>query len=140
MTKQVMISIVSKQDHLDGKPDQITLMTEGTLTADAGRYELRYEETEVTGMAGTTTVILIEGERVTLMRMGEICSQMVFEQGRRHHSVYSTPYGNLEVGVSTRSLSNSIGENGGRLDIDYSMELDHALAGYHAFRISVRER
>ena len=108
MTKDVIISILSSQDHLEGGPDEIRLMSTGTMTVTDRGCELRYEETEVTGMAGTTTVILIEGVRVTLMRTGEVCSQMVFEEGRRHHSVYSTPYGNLEIGIVTSRLENTI--------------------------------
>ena len=140
MTKDVIISILGNQNHLDSSPDEIQMMTTGTLTVTDRGYELRYEETEVTGMVGTTTVILIEGARVTLMRTGEICSQMVFEEGRRHHSIYSTPYGDLEIGIATRHLLSTVSQTGGTLEIDYSMEIDHGLAGYNSFRISVREK
>lgn len=137
--KQVMISIHGYQTYEGAQDDSMSLLTEGTLTQTEDGYQLRYEETELTGMEGTTTIFQIQGPRVTLVRMGSVCSQMVFEEGRRHHSLYSTPYGNLEVGVSTTRLQSTLDARGGRLEIDYSIEIDHALAGCNAFRISVRE-
>ena len=137
--KDVMISIRGFQAYEGAENDQMSLLTEGKLLPVEDGYRLSYEETELTGMEGTTTTFQIQGPRVTLMRTGIVCSQMVFEQGRRHHSLYSTPYGNLEVGISTSRLYSTISPEGGKLEIDYSIEIDHALAGRNSFRISVRE-
>ncbi len=139
MTKDVIISIRGAQEYEGADNDAVQLMTAGQLTQMADGYELSYQESEVTGMEGTTTTFQIQGPRVTLLRTGTVCSQMVFEEGRRHLSLYSTPYGNLEVGIATSRLSSSISPTGGDLEIDYSIEIDHALAGYNCFRISVKE-
>lgn len=138
-TKEVIISIEGHQGYEGMDNDDVRLVTAGTLTEQAGTIDLRYQESELTGMEGTTTVFQIQGPRVTLMRTGKVCSQMVFEQGRRHLSLYSTPYGNLQIGVSTSRLRSDLDARGGRLEIDYAIEIDHALAGRNAFRISVRE-
>ena len=137
--KTVMISIRGFQAYEGTEENSMNLLTQGKLAQTKEGYQISYEETELTGMEGTTTVFQIEGPRVTLLRTGSVCSQMVFEEGRRHHSLYATPYGNLEVGVSTSRLSSTIGRQGGELEIDYSIEIDHALAGHNGFRISVRE-
>lgn len=137
--KNVMISIRGFQAYEGTENDSMSLLTEGRLRPVEGGYQLTYEETALTGMEGTTTTFQIQGPRVTLMRTGAVCSQMVFEQGRRHHSLYSTPYGNLEVGISTSRLRSTISPQGGKLEIDYSIEIDHALAGRNSFRVSVRE-
>ena len=145
MTKDVIISILSSQDHLEGGPDEIRLMSTGatyqvTEVGTLGVTEMSPVDALSAGEVGYLTASIKSVVRVTLMRTGEVCSQMVFEEGRRHHSVYSTPYGNLEIGIVTSRLENTISPQGGRLEIEYSMEIDHALAGYNAFRISVRER
>ena len=82
----------------------------------------------------------IEPKRVTLLRVGEVNSQMVFEEGRRHLSMYNTPYGALSVGVNTRKMRTQLSDKGGSIEIDYAIEIDHALAGQNLFRISVREK
>ena len=139
MTKDVTITILGFQDYEGSDNDQISLITSGTLSWDMGGLHLRYEETEVTGMEGTVTTIDVQGERVTLMRTGSVCSQMVFEQGRRHHSLYGTPYGTMEIVISTARLLSTLTDRGGRLEIDYSIEIDHNLIGRNSFRISVQE-
>lgn len=141
MTKQpVMIRIKSFQNYKDTEPDNIGLVTRGTLTEMPFGWELAYEETAVTGMEGTLTTFLVEQDRVTLMRTGTVCTQMVFELDRRHHSMYDTPYGSLEVGITTSLLDVALDEEGGHMNIDYAIELEHALMGENSFRITVKKR
>ena len=99
MEKDVIISIRGTQDYSGTDPDTMELVTEGKLAVQDGALRLSYEESELTGMEGTTTVFQVEPEKVTLLRLGSVQSEMVFEEGRRHMSLYSTPYGNMEIGV-----------------------------------------
>ena len=136
----VMISVRGEQ-YFDGvDPDATELMTEGTLeTTDTGLL-LRYRESELTGMEGTETTFEIGPRRVILRRSGSVSSQMVFEEGRRHLSMYDTPYGALSVGINTRKMRAELDARGGSIEIDYAIEIDHALAGQNLFRIHVREK
>ena len=141
MDNNVIISIKGMQS-LDGAENEtVELVTEGTLIRDGdGEYTISYQESEVTGMEGTLTTFQIERGRVTLLRIGEFNSQMVFEEGRRHLSMYETPYGALSVGVNTRRMHSDLGLAGGNIEIDYAIEIDHAVAGQNLFRIQVREK
>ena len=85
------------------------------------------------------TTIQVDGEQVTLMRVGEFTSQMVFQEGRRHLSMYNTPYGAMAIGVNTRHLLAELNDQGGDIEIDYSIEIDHALAGRSVFQIKIKE-
>lgn len=140
MEKDVIISIRGMQSFDAVPEDAIELVTEGRLKSREGGYQLSYAESELTGLEGTTTTLDIERDKITLMRTGEVNSQMVFEEGRRHLSLYETPYGALSVGISTRRVDCNLGETGGRIEIDYAIEIDHAVAGENLFRISVREQ
>ena len=139
MEKDVIISIRGTQDYSGTDPDTMELVTEGKLAVQYGALCLSYEESELTGMEGTTTVFQVEPEKVTLLRLGSVQSEMVFEEGRRHMSLYSTPYGNMEIGVRARRLNSTLELTGGRLEIDYDIEINHMLAGQSLFRIDVRE-
>ena len=117
------------------------LVTEGCLEPDGDEgYTLTYQESQLTGLEGTLTTFQIEPDRVTLLRVGEVNSQMVFEEGRRHLSMYDTPYGALSIGVNTRRMRSDLSASGGSIEIDYAIEIDHALAGQNLFRIQVREK
>ena len=141
MDKSVIISIKGKQSYEDVEDETIELVTEGLLNKEGeGEYTLSYQESELTGLEGTLTTFQVEQGRITLMRIGEVNSQMVFEEGRRHLSMYDTPYGALAIGVNTRRMRSSLGEHGGDIEIDYAIEIDHALAGQNLFQINVREK
>lgn len=141
MEKNVIISIKGMQSYDGAEDEAIELVTEGRLLdcGDDG-LSLSYQESELTGMEGTLTTFQVEKNgRVTLLRMGEFNSQMVFEEGRRHLSLYQTPYGDLSIGVLANKVRNTLGMSGGDLEIDYAIEIDHALAGQSLFQIHVRE-
>ena len=136
----VIISIKGTQSYEQQEDDVIELVTEGRLEReDEGHFTLSYQESEVTGLEGTLTTFQIEPERITLMRLGGVNSEMVFELGRRHLSMYDPPYGALAMGVNTRELSAALDERGGRIRIVYDIELDHALAGRNTFDIQIRQ-
>ena len=141
MTDNVIISIKGRQLYAESAPDEVELVTAGTLKCDGlGGCTVSYQETELTGLEGTVTRLHIKDGQVTLLREGSINSQMVFEEGRRHLSMYETPYGALSVGVNTRRMRSTLGEAGGELEIDYAIEIDHLVAGQNLFRMNVRKK
>lgn len=139
MEKEVIISIKGMQKYENAEPDTIELVTGGRLERDGESFTLSYQESAVTGMDGTLTTFQIEPERVTLLRVGEYTSQMVFQEGRRHMSMYNTPYGAMTIGVNTRHLLAELDDKGGDIEIDYAIEIDHAIAGRNIFQIKVKE-
>ena len=137
--KNVMISITGLQK-VDGvEQEPVELITPGVLSQVGGGYHLTYRETALTGLEGTITSFQVYPDQVSMVRMGTVCLQMVFEKGRRHLSVYETPYGNMSVGVRTEQLTNTLGESGGVIDIKYALEIDHAFTGRNEFHIEVQE-
>ena len=141
MGKSVIISIKGKQSYENVEDETIELVTEGLLAKEGdGAYTLSYQESELTGLEGTLTTFQIEDGRITLMRHGEVNSQMVFEEGRRHLSMYNTPYGALAVGIKTHSMDCRMDDHGGNIEINYAIEIEHAVAGQNLFRIQVREK
>ena len=138
MKRNVVITLRGKQYLEDGKPDAIELVTEGLMEWSGERCTLTYLETEMTGLGSTKTIISIRGEEVTMMREGEVCTQMVFRQGRRHLSLYHTPYGKMTIGVNARHVMVDMDENGGDLELDYDIEIDHSVSGRNVFAIHVK--
>ena len=117
-------------------------MEHNVILSIRGQQTIDNEEPEVTELVteGTLSRSQIEDGRVTLLREGQVNSQMVFEEGRRHLSMYDTPYGALSIGIDTRRMKVRLGETGGDIEIDYAIEIDHAVAGENLFRINVKSR
>ena len=136
----VLLSIRGEQ-YFDGiDPDETELMTEGTIALTEDCMVLSYEESELTGMEGTTTTFEVKGPRVTLTRSGAVNSQMVFEEGRQHTSLYETPFGELSVDIQTSELKHNLSERGGLMEIKYSIAVEHTVTGRNCFKIRVRRK
>ena len=136
----VLLSIRGEQ-YFDGiDPDATELMTEGTMALTEEGMTLSYEETSLTGMEGTTTRFQVQGPRVILTRSGTVNSQMVFEEGRQHTSLYETPFGELSVDIQTSVLKHNLTERGGLMEIKYSIAVEHTVTGRNCFKIRVRRK
>ena len=136
----VMLSIRGEQ-YFDGiDPDAQEPMTEGTMTLTEDGMVLAYQETALTGMEGTTTRFQVQGPRVILTRSGTVNSQMVFEEGRQHTSLYETPFGELSVDIQTSVLKHNLTERGGLMEIKYSIAVEHTVTGRNCFKIRVRRK
>lgn len=136
----VMLTVRGEQ-YFDGvDPDATELMTEGRLSATAEGYRLSYAETALTGLEGTTTTFEIKGPQVILTRSGKVNSQMVFEEGRQHTSLYETPFGGMTVDIQTSRLRHNLTERGGLLEIKYSIAIEHTATGKNCFKLRVRPK
>ena len=136
----VLLSIRGEQYFDDIDPDATELMTEGTMVLTEDGMVLSYEESELTGMEGTTTTFEVKGPRVTLTRSGAVNSQMVFEEGRQHTSLYETPFGELSVDIQTSELKHNLSERGGLMEIKYSIAVEHTVTGRNCFKIRVKRK
>ena len=138
--KNVIISVRGEQYFEDIDPDTVELTSEGCMTiGDDGEIILAYDETELTGMEGTTTRFTIRGNTVVLRRSGTVNNEMYFEPGKPHLSLYETPMGALTVEIVTEKLAHRLSERGGILDIKYTIAVENQITGRHQFKIRVRE-
>ena len=136
----VLLSIRGEQYFDDIDPDATELMTEGAMVLTEDGMVLSYEETELTGMEGTTTTFEVKGPQVILTRTGTVNSQMVFEEGRQHTSLYETPFGELTVDIQTSTLKHNLTQRGGVMEIKYSIAVEHTVTGRNCFKIRVRPK
>ena len=136
----VLLSIRGEQYFDDIDPDATELMTDGTLEVTEDGLVLSYEESELTGMEGTTTTFEVRGAQVILTRSGAVNSQMVFEEGRQHTSLYETPFGELSVDIQTGRLRHNLTERGGIMEIQYSIAVEHTVTGRNCFKIRVKRK
>ncbi|GAB6085615.1 YwiB family protein [Alkaliphilus crotonatoxidans] len=123
MDKQ-MIKVVGIQRDPRGEESAIELFTEAKRYQKNNAVYIVYEESEISGMEGSTTTLKIEGNnRVSMKRYGSADSHMVFELGRHFSGDYRTPYGDFKMELKTRGLSIDLkdDEKRGKIEIDYDM-------------------
>jgi uncharacterized beta-barrel protein YwiB (DUF1934 family) len=140
MSIPVILSLVGRQNYMDQEPDVIELVTEGVMEYTDGGWDIRYEESELTGMAGVTTAFQIEPGKITLSRTGKLNSQMVFQEGVVHDSLYRTEFGALMISVLASVIKAEIDENGGVIDLVYAIEIEQTAAGVIDYHLEIRPK
>lgn len=130
----VMLSIRGRQAYMDQEPDQIELVTEGTMEFRDDGWDLCYEESDLTGLSGVTTTFRIERDKIVLTRSGRLSSQMVFQEGFRHSSLYEMEFGALLITVCATRIFAQLGDGYGVIDLVYNIDIEQSTAGtvdYH---------
>ena len=115
----------------------VDVVTGGSMVAHPQGYTVSYQEPFARGEDARTT-LLVEGDRVTMLRSGARNSQMVFEEGRRHVSYYDTAEGPTAVGVTASRVAADMGQEGGRIEVDYGVEIAGNLAEESYVSIDIR--
>ena len=133
----VMLHIRGTQLYQDADPEVIELTTEGTLEKQKEVWEISYEESDLTGLAGVTTAFRVGPRGVVLKRTGKLQNQMIFMEGRKHESLYRLDFGALMLTVKATKVSSAISEAGGTLDIHYNIEIEDTSAGNVEYHIEV---
>lgn len=139
MDKNVIISVKGTQAANDDNSNILELVTEGKYYKEDNAYYVTYDESDITGMSGTKTTLKVLDGVVTLMRVGSVNSQFVFQRGQKHISYYDTEYGAFTIGVLANAVDVKIDDNGGEIRVGYQLEIDNNNTGENDFYLSIRE-
>ena len=122
MEKSAVISIRSFSD-LD-KDEVIEVVTPGKFHLGESEFKAVYEESEISGMDGTTTTLVIKDDVLVLEREGSTSTRMEFKKGEDVISLYNTPYGMMNINISTKELDIDMDEDGGVKYTKYVLGLE----------------
>ena len=137
MSKAVL-TICGSQYYPEMEPEVIELVTEGELCWNDGGWDISYEESDLTGLAGVHTTFRVEPGQVTLRRTGKLRSEMIFREGKLHESLYQMDFGALLITVCAKSIDAQIGNHGGTVDLVYSIEIEQGPAGIVEYHLDIR--
>lgn len=140
MKQTVVLSIRGRQSYADQEPEVIELVTEGTMEFVSGGWDISYEESALTGLEGVTTTFRVEPGKVTLTRTGALNSQMIFQEGVPHDSLYQMAFGALMLTVKATSVFYDIVPDGGVIDLSYNINIENTEAGVIDYHLDIRAK
>ena len=140
MKKAVMLSIRGRQSYADQEPEVIELITEGTLEEVENGWELSYEESDLTGLRGVRTIFHLGDKTITLIREGKLNSQMVFQEGVSHDSLYQMEFGALMLTVCAIKVEANVTADGGVIDLVYNIEIEQNAAGVIDYHLDIKAK
>lgn len=118
---EILVRVNSKITNSLGETEEIILYANSKAQIkDENRY-LIYEESEITGMEGTRTVLKYDGTHLTIKRFGTVNSNLRISPGEINENHYKTPYGVFTM--ITKGNLISWQEMPLEIDIDYDLEI-----------------
>ncbi len=121
--QRVLLNIKGTQREGDSN-ECIELTTEGRLSKKPEGLLIEYDESELTGIEGCTTTLVLKDNCVTMERKGTLSMQMEFAPGRVFNSNLSTPYGTINLHVFASRVESELKESEGRLCLEYELSMD----------------
>ena len=137
MKRDVVLSIRGTQTYEGQEPDVIELVTEGTMEFRDGGWDISYEESDLTGLAGVTTTFRVEPGAVILERTGNHRTKMVFQKGVPHDSLYQMAFGAMMITVCAEHLYFDIVPDGGVIDLVYTIDIENSAAGVIDYHLDI---
>ena len=140
MKREVTLAIKGSQAYQDHAPEIIELVTDGIMEFRNGGWDISYEESELTGLAGVTTTFRVEPGKVTLTRKGALDSQMIFQENVVHESLYQMPFGALLLSVKATRVFFDIVPDGGVIDLSYDISIENSESGVIDYHLDIRAK
>lgn len=120
-------------------PASSTLTAYGLFSHETdGSFRISYEDSEITGMEGClTTFCLSPAETLIMLRQGKIKTSLVFENHHRHLCDYGLGGEVPSVVLHTHDLTSSLSEIGGKIFVDYTVEIRGTRTEHNYLSITV---
>ena len=125
MTKEVLVRIKGLQLINEGEEEPIEVIAPGTYFEKNGKHYIKYDEV-LEGFDGTVqNLIKVDKSCMEVTKRGVANVHMIFEENKKNLTYYSTPFGNLRIGISARDISLSAGKDSLDVSVDYALEVNY---------------
>ena len=135
--EEVLIEIKSKQKVGD-QEENIDVIARGTHSIEDGEHLLEYEEfDEETDDKTQSTIRFTEG-KAEVVRKGNMTGNLTFEKGEKNETIYSTPFGDLNMDIITNDIHIDEKEEQINLRIVYELYAQNEKVSDHTIDVSIK--
>lgn len=138
--QNVVLTIRGRQLYEDQEPEVIELVTEGAMEKLENGWNISYEESALTGLEGVKTNFRLEPGKITLSRTGKLQSEMEFQIGVLHESLYRMEFGAMLIGVCALDLDYQMTDEGGTVELAYRIEIEQTAGGIVEYLLDVKKK
>ncbi len=102
--------------------DTVEMETTCRYYGDDKNYTIEFDELFAEDMKSNTVLRVKDGKCAHLLRRGSINTELIIEKGVRHNCAYSTPYGELMVGITATDFESRKMGTLLRLKMNYTVD------------------
>ncbi len=124
MNKEVKLTISGLHTDTEAAHASVETVVEAQYFKRGNSHYLLYEEMQEGFDKPSQNRIKFREDLLELNRKGLMETHMVFEEGKTHMTNYSTPYGQMVLGIHTKSIQVQEQENRILVNVEYQLEAD----------------
>lgn len=138
--RPVLVTLRSCARHGEEETPVMNLRCTGQLRMTASGYMLRYTEVQKDEDTGTTVsqdvILALQPDRVTMTRLGDYGTTMVFIKDRRFQGAYHTPYGDLELALFATQVNVTMTPDQGSVHLEYQLDMQGSYAAVQVIDVT----
>lgn len=142
MTKEVLVSINGLQYEVS-EDEAVEVISVGEYYYRNGKHYIIYEDMLLDEKDGSSLVkntIKISDNQVDIIKKGAGNVHMLFEKNKKNVAFYSTPLGELHLGIYTTKIEVTESEEELILDLEYALDINSSYISDCAIKVHVRPR
>lgn len=125
MTKDVLLAIKGLQFNELQEDTNVETVTAAEYYKKNNSHYVIYEE-NFEGFEGTTkNIIKFKDNSLDLTKKGLINVHMIFEENKKNMTNYSTPFGDILIGIDARKIRMEEEEGRIKVNVDYALEVNY---------------
>ncbi len=137
MTKDVLITI-SGVHTMDGEDADVEVVVRGDYYQKNGKHYILYEEVLEGFDEAVRNVIKAGDGSMDIIKRGPAAAHMQFEKHKKFLSSYSTPMGDLIVGIEANRVDITEEEDNLLIEVDYSLDVNYEHLSDCLIRVKVQ--
>lgn len=142
MENKFLITFEASQE-VNGEKDSMTFTAPGEYFEEKGirivKYKEYSEESKTKDDYSLNTIKIINDSKISILRESEHTTRLFLEKDKLHQCHYRTPMGDLMFGVLCTTMDNKLNSEGGKLDVEYRLNLNGQPMSNNKFVLTVKE-
>ena len=125
MTKEVLLTVKGLHFNLSDDGTNLESITAARYYKKNNSHYVIYEEPYEGFTEVTRNVIKIREHSLDLTKKGLVNVHMICEENKKNMTNYSTPYGDILIGIDAGKIRLKEEEEHIRVDVDYALEVNY---------------
>lgn len=129
MTKDILVKISGMQFIADNEdpnePEPVEIIAPGEYYFKNGKHYIIYDEFMEGFDSVTKNVLKLKNDSLEITKRGSSNVHMIFEKDKKNLTCYTTPFGNLMMGIDARRILIEESEEEIYAQVEYALDINY---------------
>ena len=140
MTRDVLLSLKGLQYELGENNEEIETITPAQYYHRDGNHYIVYDEVQEDLPTPIKNCIMFRDDYLEVKKNGAVNVNMIFEEKKKNITNYTTPFGEIIIGVDTGKISMTKEDKRIQLQVDYQLDVNYIHLADCKINMDIRDR